>query len=94
VLLLVKGYSRDGRATEFYKKADLLYAQFFLPPLLADLDDILSSAIPSEIEPAPLVTAEMVQVTLYCAAPFKAPGPGSIPMGFLQAIGELIVLAL
>jgi hypothetical protein len=61
---------------------------------LADLDDIPGSAIPSKIEPAPLITAEIVQAALYRAAPFKAPGPDGIPMGFLQAIGEPIVLAL
>jgi hypothetical protein len=92
--LLARGYSREGRATEFYKKADLLRAQLFLPPLLADLDDILGLTIPFKIEPAPLITAEMVQTALYCAAPFKAPSSNSIPMGFLQAIRKLIVLAL
>jgi hypothetical protein len=61
---------------------------------LADLDDILSLAIPLKIEPALLITAEIVQAALYCAAPFKAPGFDGIPMGFLQAIRELIVLAL
>jgi hypothetical protein len=61
---------------------------------LADLDDILGSAIPPEIEPALLITAEIVQAALYRATPFKAPGLDSIPMGFLQAIRELIVLAL
>jgi Reverse transcriptase (RNA-dependent DNA polymerase)/Endonuclease-reverse transcriptase len=91
---LVRGEGLPGKAIDFQEKANMLYAQFFPSASEADLQDITSLSLPEEIEPAPMITEDMIGSALYRAAPFKAAGPDGIPTGFLRAMGKPMLLAL